>query len=776
MRSRAIAYARRPAGTAASSVFGKKAVIQVVYFVLGVLVSRGTVFGSYAPFGVALAAAAPFGNLAAVVGGSLLGYLLPSAVGESIRYLAAIVAAAAIRWTLNDLKRVREHALFAPLVALGPILATGIAINTVEGLNADAVMMSLTEAVLAAGAAYFFRRAALSLTGDRGLSTLDQQELACVVLTGCVVVLSLAGVTVGSISIGRVLAVLAIVLCAHMGGVSGGSIAGISTGIVFSLASQSLSYVSGAYAFGGLMAGMFAPLGRLGSAGAFIVCNAVIAMGTGDVGSVLSGLYEVMAATLLFMLLPRKVEDRFAALFSRPMADNAKADGLRRSVVMRLDFAAKALSDVTESVEEVSKKLSQMCAPDVNGVYKRVMDTSCRRCGMKAYCWEQNYNSTIGVFNDLTPRLRSTGRVSEEDFAAHFTRRCSKLNELVDGVNQQYREYRAREAAERRVTEVRAVVSDQFSGMSEILADMTQELEGYEKIDAPMAARLTEVLTDYGIHPMEVCCRFDKQDRLTVEIEAGRGNSERFHKPELLKEIAQVCDRAMDEPCIAAAPDCCRVQLCEKPTVQTAVGVCQHVCDNGALCGDHYTTFRDGMGHFVAVISDGMGTGGRAAVDGAMAAGILAKLAKAGLSFDCALRIVNSALAVKSGDESLATLDVMSVDLFSGKAEFRKAGAPVTMVRKKDRVLRIDGPSLPAGILMEIGFSQESMQLANGDWVLMVSDGAVANGDEWLERTLKEWSGEEPQKLAEAVVKEASLRRTDGHDDDITALALRITR
>ncbi len=62
-----------------------------------------------------------------------------------------------------------------------------------------------------------------------------------------------------------------------------------------------------------------------------------------------------------------------------------------------------------------------------------------------------------------------------------------------------------------------------------------------------------------------------------------------------------------------------------------------------------------------------MGTGGRAAVDGAMATGVMEMLLKAGIGFDCALRIVNSALIAKSGDESLATVDVAMFDLFSGK-------------------------------------------------------------------------------------------------------------
>ena len=110
---------QKPGKGILSSEMGKTLLMQAVYFGLGLLISQGTVFESYAPFGAALVAAAPFSALISAAGGAALGYLLPFGIGDGVRYLAAVLAAAAIRWTLNDLKRVRVHPLFAPLVAMG---------------------------------------------------------------------------------------------------------------------------------------------------------------------------------------------------------------------------------------------------------------------------------------------------------------------------------------------------------------------------------------------------------------------------------------------------------------------------------------------------------------------------------------------------------------------------------------------------------------------------------------------------------------------------------
>jgi stage II sporulation protein E len=219
----------------------------------------------------------------------------------------------------------------------------------------------------------------------------------------------------------------------------------------------------------------------------------------------------------------------------------------------------------------------------------------------------------------------------------------------------------------------------------------------------------------------------------------------------------------------------CRLQMSELPAYRVQTGCVQHACGNGQLCGDSWESFSDGNGRQIAIISDGMGTGGRAAVDGAMASGIMSRMIQAGIGFDAALKIVNSALLVKSGDESLSTIDLAAVDLFSGNAEFMKAGAPISILRKSGRAVKVDAPSLPIGILNDIRFTKSSDSLEDGDLLVMLSDGALSSGDEWVCDTVENWKGQVPQELAEEIVAQAIARRSDGHDDDITALVMKVS-
>ena len=112
--------------------------------------------------------------------------------------------------------------------------------------------------------------------------------------------------------------------------------------------------------------------------------------------------------------------------------------------------------------------------------------------------------------------------------------------------------------------------------------------------------------------------------------------------------------------------------------------------------------------------------------------------------------------------------------MFSGKAEFCKAGAAVSYVVRKGKIHRVDLPSLPAGILTEISFAKETYQLQEGDRLLMISDGVLTEGDAWLEGELLTWEDQGEEEFAQRIVELAREKRKDGHDDDITVLAATI--
>ena len=176
------------------------------------------------------------------------------------------------------------------------------------------------------------------------------------------------------------------------------------------------------------------------------------------------------------------------------------------------------------------------------------------------------------------------------------------------------------------------------------------------------------------------------------------------------------------------------------------------------------------------ILSDGMGSGGAAAVDSALTSELLKQLIEAGVSLDAALKLVNSALLVKTGDESLATIDIAGIDLYTGQVDFYKAGAAPTFLRKSGKGGYVESNSLPVGILGGVAFEKNSVTLKEGDLIVMVSDGAVASGYDWILSDLEHYEGKDPKILSEKIVCEAQRRRLDGHEDDITAIVIMLEK
>lgn len=753
--------------------FVRNGAVNLVYLLCGILVSRGTLLGTLAPFGASYAAAVPKKYLFSSLVGTAFGYILLKPT-DSFRYIAVIVAIGALRWLMGDIEKVSRSRLFAPLAAFLPTLATGIALLFASTSTLSSFADCFIEAVLSGAAAYFISVSVQLADEKRGISAYTRQETACLVMTGCVLILAFGSITFENISLGRIIAITAVLLCARYGGVNGGAVCGIATGAVFSIASRAQGFVCGGFAFGGLMAGMFAPVGKLGCAIAFLISNGIMSLAFGENTQLAAVLIESFVGSVVFMILPKEVGNIISPVFSNEK-NSSLGETLRKNIVMRLDFASKAIYNVRNDVNSVSDKLKDLYSPSFSVVCENVEKEVCNNCGLKTYCYEHKQGVTRDDFFRLEELLKAQGRISESDVEDAFVKNCCKKGEIARSMNLNYREYLSALEAQRRVSDVRGVVAGQFSGVSDILSDLSDEFKNTMRCDTDSSERIISALSALGAIPVECVCLVSDGGRMSVELELSTKGDSKLSKGTIMREVSKCCGRRFDLPTVTCEGDRIRAALCEMPVYDVEIGSDQHIANNGRLCGDCLDYFNDGFGKTYALVCDGMGTGGRAAVDGNMAVSVMGRLLRSGLSADSSLQIVNSALMVKSEDESLSTLDLTGVDLYTGKVTLKKAGAPATFVRKNGRVMVREMPSLPVGILNGVKFSSDTVNLSSGDMVVMVSDGVITGDEKWLEKLIRSWNEGSTQELACAVVDEAIKRRGDSPDDDITALAIRIT-
>ncbi|MFI3206982.1 MAG: SpoIIE family protein phosphatase [Clostridia bacterium] len=747
----------------------EKALFMLSSFCLALLTTRGLAFGNSAPFSVSFTAAVPKKFLFSAVVGSVLGYLLPSAVYMPFRYIATVLAVSAIRWALGELKKISKSQLFAPIVSFVALLSTGLCVSLIDISSTSSPALFVAEAFLSAGASFFFCRSIKIIYEKKYTGVFDNIDIACLSVSIGIIILSTNDIEIYDISIGRIFMILLVLICAGSGGIAGGAISGVAAGAIGGLSGFGVSYLSGAYGLGGLMAGIFSGVSKAFGAIVFIIAHGVASIQIDNDIDVVSAAIEVAIATVVYMLLPQS--RRIEALFvSR--REKLSGDSLRNSLIMRLNHSSKALTCVAESVDEISQKLSESARTKPSHVFNQATSEICAGCSLRAVCWRKNKAQSIDAFSVLLPYLKAKGEIDIENFPDYFKERCGRATEMKNSINRFYKLFLERQIAEIRSENIRDIAAEQFKVTSAMLGDMASEISLYDSFDEEAAKRVIEIFRKMEINPVEVSCRMDRHSRMTIEAEIEKTRDTKLNKNYLVKEVSRACGRIFSPPCISNAQYSYKLQMCQKPLYDIAIGMAQESASE--LCGDSAISFYDGQGHYIAIISDGMGTGGMAAVDGSMASSIIESLLKAGIGYDTALRMVNSALMSKSEDETLATIDIASIDLHTGRCEFRKAGATMSFIKKGKRCFVIEEDSLPVGIMPEVRFSLSLENLKKGDVIVLLSDGATSFGTDWIEEEIDSFDGTDPNELAREIVLYAKRCRNDGHADDITALVIMV--
>lgn len=661
---------------------------RLVWTLIAFVLSFSSVVGGCCPFAVSIVCVSSRKNFLFSSLGAALGYMIFCSGNDAIRYFSAVLIACLGTLAINIFNTKKE--IYLPmLVSFLSVLATGLVMNIKIMAPPSRYALVFGEAVLAMGGSFFFFRAVNCNLKRLKFKALPVTDVTCLLISGAVLLSSLCFIEIKGFSPARMLAALIMLVAVRFGSQRWGLIISLCLGFAVGISGEDSLFLLGAYAFSALVSGLFTAISSLGVGVSFTLSMAFFAVASGERGLALCCVIESLAATLILVVLPEKVRHAVTDFFESG-ADIAPDGSLRQSLVVRLRFAASALSQVSESVRDVREKISEM------------------------------------------------GRIEPME------------------------------------SEMRMVAADQFFSISDMLADLAFEFDEAELFDYKSAGKIRRMLGEYDIYPENISVIADKFNRVRIEILVPT-KTRGLESPKIKNELEKICGREFEAGRASYSPSGLLLSVIEKHNYKMSFGFAQY-CAEGRLCGDTVKMINDGRGHMIFIISDGMGKGGRAALDGAMGAGLLSKLLSAGFGFDSSLKVVNSALLVKSSEESLATLDCACVDMFTGKCEFYKAGAPKSYVIKNRRLSKCELSSMPAGILRGIEFAKRTTVLGVGDEIIMMSDGITDLNENLLDEFIMRNNIDNPNEKAQAILDFAVENGDSRHRDDMSVIVARLVK
>ena len=712
-------------------------------------------YGALMPFGLGLTLGLAEDCFAPCAAGAALGLLLHGLGALSLRslcQLCALGAAVAARWLLPQ--------RFMPAALAGCGTLTGMALCFALGSSgADLLLYSAADALLAAGIGFGLRKFAPERPG---MGTL---------LVGAAVAAALGSVRWGWFSPGVLACAAAeLALCCRaqkFAALSGSAVLGAA----LCAADPALAPAAAGLGCATAAAAVLAPGRRVETLAAYAGGCVSGVLCVQPPGNAFGLLFSACGGMAVVCLLPG---GWLAPAADTPQSgENAPAPARSAAASTRLEAVAQSLSSLAETVNEVYDAFPRRCE-DFRWVIDNTHDSLCFNCGRRETCWKQEYTATLEGMNALRPILEQQGHLQTSDLPGQLSR-CIHPAALCAAANRSFALYRSRKEAHVHAEAMRTALTEQYSAMADALSVLSEQLGRPGNPEPYKSGRVAAFFASLGTPPLECAVTLDDLGRTRAAVTLPRT---RFSSPELAalaQETGRICRRSLEPPQVLSCKGMTTLLFCEKPALRAVFGTAGTAA-KGTVSGDAVQQFCSPAAAQM-ILCDGMGTGRPAAVDGSLAAELTARLLKAGFTAELAARLVNVALALKSDEESGATLDLISVDLYTGTARIFKAGAAPGFLVHGGRARPVGDISLPIGILGSVNGQSRVVHLAAGDYAVLVSDGLLVDGPGWVAKQLElsAAAGDPPEKVARILVETARARAEQtGRPDDITAAVLRL--
>ena len=347
---------------------------------------------------------------------------------------------------------------------------------------------------------------------------------------------------------------------------------------------------------------------------------------------------------------------------------------------------------------------------------------------------------------------------------------CIRKDEMTGAFWKSSKEKMTAKLLALRYSDSQKLLCEQIKIMEEIINSAGEKLD--VRYSEPISKQIMNKLTRYGYSPKSVIAYYNSKNRLHIELY--------FPVSDHPESFTRICDLITDElklPLDTAQPVYSgkevRIRVYERPEHSTEICGASKSAGKDSDNGDTSLVFSDGTGVSYAVLSDGRGTGRKAAVESRMVVRMFRRLVGRGIDHLSAVKLINSIMVTKSSEETFATFDAVRIDLDTCKVTVIKSGAAATLIRHRGNVLKVSSPTFPVGIYEESDTFAQEYELENGDIIIMCSDGINENEYKYIKELLMQ--DVDLKKTVDEICRKSKVFNPTSRDYDVTVIGIKIT-
>ncbi len=752
------------------------------------LLGRASMLNGLMPFGIAAYASTIGLNVNRLMAAIfvILGMLSGGARGQIYVCLSAMLIFNAINMVVKGSKANMNFKY--SVIAFISVMIPEMVLVYLQGFLLFDLLKALMHGFIVFSLMFIFRNAVPAIAEGQTKASYSNEELISMAIITALAVSGLSNISIAGFEIKNIISIFLILVFSYRCGHGVGAAVGVVIGLIASMSANAPPIVIGSYAFCGLLAGVFRSIGKIGSGLGFVLGNSVLTLYLNGSIDVLIYLKEILVALLLFIAVPKKIMD----LASRIVGADAEKEVDKQSYGSRIkELTVEKLNKFSRTFKELSKTFGEIAdtkvtaeKQDISSMLDRVADKICKDCSLCLHCWDRNFYDTYQVMFKIVEKLDIKGRIDESDIPDYFLGRCERVVDFVKAINNAYEVFKVHMVWKGRVGESRALVSQQFEGLSNVISNLASEIDMEVHFKAELEDIILNELKKEGVKASDVIVFENKWGKYEISV---------FHKGcggkrQCIKTIERAVSHSVGRKMIKEDKDCCQklknnlctLKLAEEEVFKVTTGVAKLAKYGGMISGDSYTFMNTGKGKYIAAISDGMGSGQRAATQSRATISLLEQFMESGFDKETTVKFINSILVLKSGEDSFTTIDMSVIDLYEGEAEFIKIGAAPTYIKKQERVDTVKSVSLPAGILEDVEIELVHKRIDNGDFIIMLSDGIFDSfninegGDKELEDLICEIKSMNPQEIADAILDRAYINCEEKPVDDMMVVVAKL--
>lgn len=326
----------------------------------------------------------------------------------------------------------------------------------------------------------------------------------------------------------------------------------------------------------------------------------------------------------------------------------------------------------------------------------------------------------------------------------------------------------------------RQIMGDHLQEVARIMERVAEEELGYCPLEEKKRKGLVQALKSEGITAKELCymqkCGTDAGETgISMTLSTDRPRCKATQVADMLTVLlGKRLQASSGSPYLVEQEPHCFL-FTEEPKYIALTGVSRAVKEGEKISGDQFATLESEKGKLVLLLSDGTGSGEDANRGSGRVMDLMEKMLEAGFGAEASVNLLNSALYAQNEEEDHPTVDICSVDLYTGECEICKVGGAATFWKTSGRVTCIGGESLPLGIFQKAQIERQMCQISSGDLLVMMTDGILdmmEDGEERIARMLEELQEQNPQEIAEKILSYAICAAEGRIRDDMTVFVL----